>query len=141
MRRYRTFNSGRHRSLASLANQPRRRPPLEHRTGFGKRGTALKQTTWTPNAACEAKRGERCRLCGTAGGELHLHHLIPRSLSRAGRDDPDNLIGLCFSCHDGFHQGTPIPRSILTMREWEAMERYAPSLGWLARRYPRKATP
>lgn len=120
MRRYRTLDS-RPRSLYSLAQQPRSRPPS--------RG-------WKPTAQCEVKRGNRCRVCGI-GGILHLHHIVPRSLSGAGRDDPDNLMGLCYACHAGFHSGGTIPRSVLTVKELDALERYAPSVGWLARRYPR----
>lgn len=123
MRRYRTLNSCRPRSLYALAQQPRFKP--------------LKQTKWNPNAECEVKRGTRCRLCNIEG-RLDLHHIVPRSLSRLGLDDPDNLIGLCRSCHDAFTAGGPIPRSILTLREQDALERYAPSIGWVGRRYPRE---
>lgn len=122
MKRRRTFRE-RPRSLYALAQQPRSKQ--------------LKRTDWTPNAECYAKRGDRCRLCGVEG-HLHLHHLVPRSLSRAGRDDPDNLIGLCASCHYGHHEGMPIPRRVLTLKEQDALERYAPSIGWIGRKYPRE---
>lgn len=136
MKRRRTFNS-RPRSLTSLANQPRRRPPLEPRRGFGTRG--MKRSTpswWTPE--CEEKRGVECRACGfIPPGGPELHHIVPRSLSRAGRSDPRNLVPLCSPCHDQFTAGGTLPRSILTDEEAAFAQEIAPSIGWPARRYPR----
>ncbi len=40
--------------------------------------------------------GYRCQICGT-GKDLSVHHIIPYRISK--RDDPDNLITVCNSCH------------------------------------------
>lgn len=42
-----------------------------------------------------------CQLCGARG--VHLHHIIPRSRNRKLIDDPNNLITLCFRCHQIVH--------------------------------------
>ena len=46
------------------------------------------------------KRGV-CRCCG-AGGHCHLHHIVPRS--KNGGDVTDNLIPLCWACHELVHK-------------------------------------
>lgn len=42
-----------------------------------------------------------CQQCGrygpNGGGELHVHHIIPRG--RGGSNDPSNLVTLCSDCH------------------------------------------
>lgn len=38
-----------------------------------------------------------CVNCGRTGGELHVHHIIPRS--KGGTNSIDNLVTLCSSCH------------------------------------------
>jgi 5-methylcytosine-specific restriction endonuclease McrA len=49
-------------------------------------------------AGVEKVRSEgRCRICPATYG-LTRHHLVPRSLG--GDDSDDNLIPLCFVCHD-----------------------------------------
>lgn len=134
MRRYRSIT--RPRSLYSFANQPRRRPPLEHRTGFGKRGTS---SDWmTPEIAAKIRSEPVCRHCGFVG--VDPHHAVPRSLSKTGRSDARNVIPLCRFCHDTHHAGTPLPRSIFKPDEWEFVQTLI-GPGWLARRYPRKEKP
>lgn len=134
MRRYRSFNSGRHRSLTSLANQPRRRPPLEPRRGFGKRGQSSDSDWMTPEIAAKIRSEPVCRHCGFVG--VDAHHAVPRSQSRAGRSDPRNVIPLCRADHDAWHAGAPLPRSIFTAEEWQFIETLK-GPGWLGRRYPR----
>jgi hypothetical protein len=41
----------------------------------------------------------RCRICGRAGGNLHLDHVIP--VCRGGSDKMDNLQTLCRTCNLG----------------------------------------
>lgn len=42
--------------------------------------------------------------CGCCGNPIeHYHHLVPRS--KGGSDTPENLMGLCNSCHDKVHKG------------------------------------
>ena len=45
--------------------------------------------------------GWRCQKCGR-GSELQVHHL--RFRSALGDDDIENLITLCFSCHEKIHR-------------------------------------
>lgn len=112
----------------------RRRAPLRS-TGFGKRGDRkpLKTSTWKAPASL-TKTGI-CANCG-AEGPTDFHHIIPRSLSRIGRDDPRNLLELDRHCHNAWHAGTPIRREAIPAENWVFLEEIAPSIGWLARRYP-----
>jgi len=55
------------------------------------------------SAIREAKRGP-CRCCNV-NGRCHLHHLIPRA--RGGDDVADNLVPLCWVCHDLVHSRDP----------------------------------
>ena len=43
----------------------------------------------------------RCMLCDTHPKEKHVHHIIP--ISKFGSNDPNNLITLCYKCHDKAH--------------------------------------
>lgn len=42
----------------------------------------------------------KCRCCGRREG-LHAHHIVYRS--QGGLDRTENLITLCFQCHDKVH--------------------------------------
>lgn len=60
-----------------------------------------------------------CRVCGSSEA-LHLHHIIPRSKSRASRRDLRNGLTLCRSCHARWHSHSLIIyRDLLTDEEWE----------------------
>jgi hypothetical protein len=43
----------------------------------------------------------RCVHCGAADVELHVHHIVP--LSKAGTNEPNNLVTLCDICHHEEH--------------------------------------
>lgn len=132
MKRYRSIL--RPRSTYALANQPRRRPPLEHRRGFGRWGQS---SDWrTPEIERKIRSEPVCRNCGFVG--VDPHHAVPRSLSKAGRSNPLNVIPLCRFCHDAHHGGRPLPRSIFTAEEWKFVQTLI-GPGWLARRYPRES--
>lgn len=46
----------------------------------------------------------QCQLCGTSGeNRLQLHHIIFRS--QGGKHDEENLVVLCFRCHEDVHAG------------------------------------
>lgn len=46
----------------------------------------------------------QCQLCGTSGeNRLQLHHMIYRS--HGGPHLEDNLVTLCFRCHEDVHAG------------------------------------
>lgn len=53
-----------------------------------------------------ADQDRSCALCGTKCylSQCHVHHLIERGVDITKKDDPDNLITLCASCHDRIHQ-------------------------------------
>jgi 5-methylcytosine-specific restriction endonuclease McrA len=53
-----------------------------------------------------ARDGHECKKCkGKAkDSKKEVHHIIWRS--RGGGDEPENLVTLCKSCHDGVHGGT-----------------------------------
>lgn len=54
-------------------------------------------------AAVRARDRYTCRLCGKTGGELQVHHIMPRS--EGGTDIPENLVTLCPKCHAALHVG------------------------------------
>jgi len=81
-----------------------------------------------------------CRNCG-ATGRLHLHHIVPRSMSKAGRRDLRNGVTLCVNCHMGWHhRRVTIYREIFTDEEWRfvsALELLGQRVGaWVDLRYP-----
>ena len=129
-----------------MRSAPRRNPSTSRRSlpvgrGFGKRGdrkrSPIKRSPEPHRLAgfTLAEKGEQhCRACGAVATELH--HAVPRSLSRIGRDDLRNGLPLCAEHHRRWHAGYPLPRSIFTADEWAFVcELIGP--GWLARRYPR----
>lgn len=44
----------------------------------------------------------RCVVCLSPASMVH--HIIPRSLAPGDIDDPDNLVPLCWVCHDRIHR-------------------------------------
>lgn len=84
-----------------------RRTPL-------KRGKPLKRTAfkrknkrtaeWRNARGVVLKRcDDRCeaRLRGCGGGAEHVHHVLRRS--QGGGNEPENLLGVCFRCHEWIH--------------------------------------
>ena len=51
---------------------------------------------------CFNRDGWRCRHCHTSHG-LHPHHIVYRS--HGGKDEIDNLVTLCWLCHQEIHHG------------------------------------
>ncbi|HUV81478.1 MAG TPA: HNH endonuclease [archaeon] len=47
-----------------------------------------------------AKQHFKCSVCGRPAEEVH--HKIPRS--KGGQNNPNNLVTLCFECHDNIHK-------------------------------------
>lgn len=43
-----------------------------------------------------------CEICGARIADIH--HLVPKSLSKAKVNLIDNLIGVCRDCHDNCHR-------------------------------------
>jgi hypothetical protein len=55
-----------------------------------------------PRAVIAARR-ERCELCASRNGPLHVHHV--KSRGARGNDVAENLVCLCWRCHDEVHRG------------------------------------
>lgn len=58
----------------------------------------------------------KCGLCGkpTPEGETHLHHIIP--IANYGSNHENNLIALCYTCHNKQHKHTVTRRKKRTRR-------------------------
>jgi 5-methylcytosine-specific restriction endonuclease McrA len=67
--------------------------------------------------------GAQCQGCGTAGeNRLTLHHLVYRS--QGGAHDPENLVVLCWKCHELVHLGVlSITLVEVAPGEWRAFRR------------------
>ena len=95
--------------------------------------TTTRRSAWGGLRTQKVERA--CRNCGATGCVIELHHAVPRSRSRKGRDDLRNALPLCRECHNGWHAGTPIYRDAFTADEWEFIETLI-GPGWLGRHYP-----
>ena len=56
----------------------------------------------TANDAVLDRDGHACRVCGSVYN-LHVHHVQYRS--HLGGNEVDNLLTLCWSCHEKVHDG------------------------------------
>lgn len=96
----------------------------------GRRGDKPAGRRW----GITAKGEEECRNCGCEAD--HLHHVVPRSKSKAGVDDLRNGIPLCFDCHRGWHDR----RVVIPLWRLKPDElRFAAEISddvWLERNYP-----
>ena len=115
------LNARRHHGISARQAAVRRRNPKSP-PGALRWGLAIK--------------GEfRCRSCG--GEAHHLHHIVPRSKSRLGREEvAGNGMPLCARCHQGWHDGSVIIfRDRLQPQElaW-ALEHGGPV--WVEAKYP-----
>lgn len=87
------------------------------------------------------KGEDRCRVCGSQEF-LNLHHVLPRSMYRAGRDEILNGLPLCGACHTSWHRRgkVTIYRDVFTDEEWawiSAQSLLGQNLqAWLDDRYP-----
>lgn len=96
---------------------------------------ARRKTLGTLPAWSIITKGEKdCRNCGRPA--VHLHHVVPRSKSKAGQRDLRNGIPLCFDCHRGWHdRRVIIPVTCLRVPELLlAVELTGPV--WVERNYP-----
>jgi 5-methylcytosine-specific restriction endonuclease McrA len=54
----------------------------------------------------------QCQRCGSYDN-LHLHHVVPRSLVfDETKHSPNNLVTVCFWCHRAIHDGKVLVRRI-----------------------------
>lgn len=109
-------------------------PPTPLRRTSSLKRSAMKATPQRIEGWSVADKGEpHCRVCGELAD--HLHHVVPRSVSPAGRDNLLNGLPLCWSCHREHHDGMPIPRSVFTPAEWAFIAEIG-TASWLEHRYP-----
>lgn len=102
----------------------------------GKAARKGRKQVWTPGHWGLLKKGEAsCRNCGVRAS--HLHHIVPRSVSRQGREDLErNGLPLCFDCHRGWHdRRVTIYRERLRPEEVANAERIAGPV-WVENNYP-----
>lgn len=50
----------------------------------------------------------RCMVCDTYPKEKHVHHIVP--ISKFGSNHPNNLITLCYRCHEKAHPDIKVTR-------------------------------
>ena len=140
-----SYRSERRRFCSLECNSPSTAPEVRDRISTAKtktgRQTGRRQRQLQKAGFTLAAKGEtRCRNCGSASG-LNLHHIIPRSMWKAGITNPLNGVPLCVRCHMGWHnRAVTIYRDIFTAAEWACVSG-AKLLGqevgaWLDRRYP-----
>src|SRR5579862_5274422 len=85
----------------------RKKPPKATRT----RGrTFATREQWDTIREAKLYTGY-CRLCGRARLSCEAHHLIPRA--SGGDDVPDNIVGLCPTCHGEVTRNSPAHRAAL----------------------------
>ena len=108
-----------HLSATRRARHPRSgtgsRPPRRRRAD---RPAAGSGNSRRPGSLSPRRARPRCRNCGSASG-LNLHHIIPRSMWKAGITNPLNGVPLCVRCHMGWHtRAVAIYRDISAAAEW-----------------------
>jgi hypothetical protein len=85
-----------------MRRSPLRRGKPLRRTAFKRRSN---QTAEWRNARgvvlkrCEERCEARTAVC--IGNVAHVHHLLRRS--QGGGNEPENLLGVCFHCHEWIH--------------------------------------
>lgn len=82
--------------------------------------------------------GATCRGChSTPANMRHAHHVVPRA--QGGDDVDDNIVLLCWSCHDAYHRGDRRVASLIRESLTAEELRYVfekKGFDWLDRRYP-----
>lgn len=78
-------------------------------SNFWKGGTVSERDlvgAWTRQSAPQVhkKFNFTCQRCGSRGGQLQAHHLIPVFANHDLAYEFDNLVSLCQTCHEHIHQ-------------------------------------
>lgn len=67
----------------------------------------------------------RCVKCWSEA--VTAHHIVPRSIDPSLEDDPDNLVAVCYECHEWSHTvGTRKTTSFWRRRRRRALAIYSP---------------
>ncbi|MEI2419565.1 HNH endonuclease, partial [Arthrospira platensis SPKY2] len=83
---------------------------------------------WTRDIAPQVheKFNYICQRCGTRGGVLHAHHLVPIFADQSRAYSFDNLVTLCKECHEYIHQQNQEAEfaksyhPMLTVKDWKS---------------------
>ena len=72
---------------------------------------------WTTKIAYKIhqKYNFTCQCCGTSGGELHAHHIIPVAQDISKAYDESNLITVCGTCHSTIHKSLESEQNFANM--------------------------
>ena len=101
----------------------------------GQQSKPVRERAKRPAWGVKLKGETICRNCG--GRASHLHHIVPRSVSRRGRADLANGLPLCVGCHRGWHSRTvTLYHTLFTDEEFAAALKYATGAYWIEKNYP-----
>lgn len=75
-----------------------------------------------------------CLVCNAE--HAHKHHALPKSVWPEHRDNPANLIPLCFRCHNDWHAGLDAVTWDVLPDVTRILLRGVASPRWLDRWYP-----
>ena len=108
------WNKGRRGYRTSLVHSPEhlaaiRRARSAGRSNFWRGGSTSERASiaaWTTThaAAVHAQYDYTCQSCGSAGGRLHAHHIVPVWADPSRAKDIGNLITVCDGCHRRIHR-------------------------------------
>lgn len=90
-----------------VCNRPKNAPPKQSSKSnapqfCGSYGAFYDSPAWLDlRYRVLVKYGRRCMLCGETSGQIHVDHVIPRSIDRSKELDFDNLQVLCRACNLG----------------------------------------
>lgn len=89
------------KTIKSLSEQKKGKNNPNWKGGVSIRGQKLRKIYITPSLRKRVYERDNytCRFCGTRGGDLTLHHVIPVWADEGRIGDMDNLLTLCERCH------------------------------------------
>jgi thymidylate synthase ThyX len=98
-RRYRAGWKHNRDTRARLSAQKAGAGNPQWKGGVTRRGVALRRAAMAMRSQVFERDGYRCRLCGTLGGKLTLHHILPIWHRPDLADSFDNIATVCRGCH------------------------------------------
>ncbi len=108
------WNKGRRGYRTALVHSPEhlaaiRRSRSGSRSNFWRGGTSSERASigaWTTShaAAVHAHFDHTCQSCGSRGGRLHAHHIVPVWADASRAREVGNLITVCDACHRRIHR-------------------------------------
>lgn len=97
------------RSLSAAHKDAVRRARSGERSNFWRGGITSERASvgrWTREQApaVHARYDYTCQACGSRGGKLHAHHVVPVWLNEEQARDLTNLASVCEDCHRRIHR-------------------------------------